>query len=331
MRHWVVFAAIIFVLIATTGAFAQLDAMPKNTHMFAPTVDHSGIITTYGTEYLGTFRFAYSFWVDDAIAPLDYHDPETRPPGQSIYEADRVSLIQHQLGATVNFAFGITDYIVIGYAFPYIITRSFDENYDNDGTLGTTTNSFEDMRLDIKVLALQRTRHCLGLGLVNTLTIPMYEKHNYASDEGVTVAPRLIFDIGRGSFWTIAFNAGYKYYSTTPAADQPLLLEDLEIGDELVGGLGAKFRFSNRQELLVDTAVKTLVDAPFGNPDADYVEVSAAYRKYWVRMNYNALTLGASSAAFTDGVGGPFIRIFLGFGRDENRAHYAFKEATGQY
>jgi len=298
--------------------FAQnTDPLPKNTHMFAPTSDNSGIITTYGSEHLGTLWLAYSFWFDDAIAPVDYIDPEND---------QQVAMITNQAAGTVNFAFGITDYINIGYAFPYIITRSFDANYDKDNVLETSANTFEDMRLDVKLLLLRRTKHCLGLGLITTTTIPMYSENNYASDKGATVAPRLLFDIGRNRF-TWAINLGYKYYGTTPDPNRELVLEDLEIGDELLLGTGGKVRFAWNQELLIDTAVKTLVQSPFGNPDADYAEVMAAYRKYWVRLNYTALTMGGA-VGVTQGVGTPFVRLFVGIGRDESRLHFLVSNPT---
>lgn len=315
MRHRIgITTLVIFFVLAFCGlASAQniQDALPKNTHMFAPTSDNSGIITTYGSEHLGTLWLAYSFWFDAAISPLDYIDPINN---------QQVTLTTYQAAGTVNFAFGITDYVNIGYSFPYIVSRAFDENYDPDNELGTKTNTLEDMRLDLKLLLLRRSKDCLGLGLITTATIPMYEKNNFSSDKGATVAPRLLFDIGRGRF-TWAINLGYKYYGDTPDPNRRLLLPDLEIGDELVMGTGAKVRFAWNQELLIDTAVKTLASSPFGNPDADYAEVMAAYRKYWVRLNYNALTMGGA-VGVTEGVGTPFFRIFVGFGRDESRLHF---------
>jgi hypothetical protein len=314
MRHRILIAVLLIVVFTAGTSFAKKnDILPKNIHMFAPTTDGSGIIGTYGTEYLGTLRFAYSFWVDDSISPLSYDNP--------LNTDQRITLISNQAAGIVNFSFGITDYINIGYAFPYIIARSFDEDYDSDHKLGTTSNTVEDNRIDVKILALQRTRYCLGLGLLTTITVPFYTPNNYASDDGATVAPKLVFDIGRGGPVTWAFNFGYKYYSQIPASNKVLLIDGLDIGDELLLNTGIKVRFANNQELLIDSAVRTLVSAPFGNADADYAEVYAAYRKYWVRMHYNALTLGLSMGA-TQGVGSPFVRLFLGFGRDEARLHY---------
>ena len=106
-----------------------------------------------------------------------------------------------------------------------------------------------------------------------------------------------------------------------PEEDKPFLLNNLEIDDELVFNTGFKIRFAYDQELMLDSAVKTLVSQPFSNREADYAEVMAAYRKYWVRLNYNAVTLGAS-AGLTQGVGTPFVRMFIGFGRDEARLGY---------
>lgn len=315
MRHRVGIAILVIFLLIPAMAFAQRDVLPKNIHHFTPTVDHSGMIVTYGTDYLGTLRFAYELYGDVAISPLEYKNPNND---------QRMTLIQQQAAAQLMFAFGLSDYINIGYAFPYVFMRSFEEDYKDyfEGNDEPQNGGIVDNRVDIKVLGLQRTRYCMGLGLVTSITIPFYQKNNFLSDDGTTVAPRLIFDIGREKvIW--ALNLGYKYYTRTASEDeQVMLLEDAEVDDELLINTGLRVRFPYEQELLIDSAVKTLVSAPFGNAEADYVEIMAAYRKRWIRLHYNDLTFGAS-AGLTRGVGTPFVRLFIGFGRDEARLHYA--------
>lgn len=372
MRNRIVGIAIVglLVLVLTSSGYAR-DPYPKNTHNFAPTVDNSGLIVSYGSEYLGMLGLAYGIYVDEAIAPLYWRPADSVRVGSS-ESADTKTLIDHQAGMNINFAFGITDYLNIGLAFPMIVYRGFDEEFTDqmvidergseqdvqfDLEYGTGTFALEDLRLDVKVMGLHRTRRCLGIALVTGLTIPIYEPENFASDQGVTVAPRLVLDYGRNIF-TVVFNIGYKYYSKTPSNDSTIeeaglsdetidgvyntdyyedaleenqneLLDDIFIGDELLMNLGIKIRFKNNQELILDSAVKTLVKDPFGSAytNSNYAEVMLAYRKYWVRMHYNALTLGASLGVTalsqdTPSPGTPLARFFIGFGRDEQRLHY---------
>ena len=371
MRNRIVGIAIVglLVLALAATAFAR-DPYPKNTHNFAPTVDNSGLIVSYGSEYLGMLGLAYGIYVDEAIAPLYWRHIDSVQQG-SPESSDTKTLIDHQAGMNINFAFGITDYLNIGLAFPMIVFRGFDTNFaDQELTsvntnsnaypnleFGTNTYAFEDLRVDIKVMGMHRTRRCLGIALVTGLTIPIYEPENFASDHGVTVTPRLVLDYGRNIF-TVVFNLGYKYYSLTPSNDKEVeeagladgtdngvynsvnyssaleenqneLLDDIFIGDELVMNLGIKIRFKNNQELILDSAVKTLVKDPFGSAytNSNYAEIMLAYRKYWVRMHYNALTLGASLGATAlsqdpPSPGTPLARFFVGFGRDEQRLHY---------
>lgn len=322
-----VLGALMIFAVPVLAADAQTPLLDKNTHLFQPVTDGSGMIVTYGSEPLGTLGISYGAYLDMAISPMrnatlpmEFHvDYDADLPADADENAkaakeEQITLVTAQTSVNALFAIGFTDHINIGVAFPYVITRSYDENYDN---VNTFANSLEDMRIDTKLLLLNRRRHCIGIGLINTLTIPLYNEDNFSSDYGLTVAPRFLFDIGR-TWWTVAFNGGYKYYTRT---SESLLYPDLEVSDELMFNLGVRFRLHYDQELVLDSAVRTLVAAPFANEYADYAEVMAAYRKYWVRMNHTCLTLGAS-AGLTQGVGTPLVRIFVGIGRDENRLRY---------
>jgi hypothetical protein len=335
MRILLVVATVICIAAAPVWAEGILD---KNTHMFAPTVDNSGAIVTYGSEPLGMLKMAYGVYVDTAMMPVRAEIPpsycegyEEPDPDNNTYKPgvepevpvvpcdEEVNLIEQQTGATLYWSIGLLDHFNLGFAAPMIAYRSFDADYDNEDSKESII--LEDIRFDVKALLLNRRRHFIGLGLVNTVTLALYEEDNFASDRGTTVAPRLLFDMGR-DWWSVAMNAGYKYYANP---NETVLYEDYTIGDEIVLNLGANFRFEYDQELVLDSAVKTLAEEAFSNADGDYIEVMAAYRKYWHRLNYNCLTLGAG-VGVTEGVGTPLARLFVGFGRSENRLSYVVSQ-----
>lgn len=345
---WVALSALVFTLVLAPGVSAE-GLLDKNLHYFQPTIDGSGLISTYGSEPLGMFRMYYGLFVDDAVNMLEYEN----------FEGDQVELIENQLGLNLVLGIGLWERINIGLAIPYLPHRSFDEDYlDNneyppaerqgmdvskvagpklfdDATMSadedTKTNTFEDLRLDIKLIGMNRLVTCLGVGIITTVAFPvMYKPNQYSSDGGLTVAPRLFLDLGRG-WWTIVVNGGYKYYAEKSRVQLPPYSQeinhsnpgDLRTEDEIILGAGMKFRFSFGDEIVLDSSARTYAAAPFGNSEVDYAEVMAAYRKTFRGLNFTAITMGMG-AGVTEGMGSPLVRFFLGFARDEKRLHMVY-------
>ncbi|MBZ0272265.1 hypothetical protein K8I61_09515 [bacterium] len=330
-------------ILATARAAGAEGLLDKNLHLFQPTVDGSGLITTYGSEPLGHFRMFYGLYGDVAADILDYEAPP---------DSEEATLIENQAGVNLVWAIGLSKYVNVGLAFPFTPFRTFDEEYDTEVyphplidefeeddpdrpegvKIGEDTDSFafEDIRLDLKFILIDRLERCLGVGLVTTFGYPVLNNprdDQYTSDGGLTVAPRLVADLGR-EWWTVVFNGGYKYFAEKDRARLPGLSEevahpnsgDFRTDDELMGGLGVKFRFAWGQELMLDSAVRTFASDPFGDSREDYAEVMGAYRKFFRGFNFTALTIGGG-VGLTDGIGTPAGRLFIGITREENRLH----------
>ncbi|MCZ7582243.1 MAG: hypothetical protein M5R36_02295 [Deltaproteobacteria bacterium] len=340
MKIKALFVATLLIVALASSAGAQ-DLLDKNIHYFHPTVDGSGLIVSYGSEPLGMFRMYYGVFADDALNTLDYEPPPDRDTEKA--------LLTNQLALTGVFGVGLWEYVNVGVAVPFIATRAFDADFGEvyphpradefdaddpnrpkgqviDGD--TDSSALEDLRFDVKLIGINRLARCLGVGAVTTVGFPvLYKENNFVSDGGVTVAPRLVLDLGR-EWWTIVFNGGYKYYSRKSRAALPGLSAeisssspgDYNIEDEIIFGGGAKFRFSYGSELVLDSKVLTFANDFMGDSREDYAEVMAAYRKYFRGLNFTAMTLGVG-AGVLDGVGSPTLRVFFGLARDLKQFH----------
>jgi hypothetical protein len=222
------------------------------------------------------------------------------------------SLIGNQVGVNLLYAIGLSRYLNLGLAFPFVAYRTLNEDRP-DLTDDTRATSLEDLRIEAKGIILDRKRRCIGLAAVLTATIPLSGTDNsYLSDETVGVVPRLVFDIGR-PWWTVAFNAGYRFGRETQS---PVL--DMEVRNELLFNLGATFRFARVHELMLDSQFRTPLNPFFGDDLFNYGELLAAYRIAFGSYSSWGITLGGGMGVL-HGAGTPTARLFLGITANENR------------
>ncbi len=331
-------------VLAMAGAASAEGLLDKNLHYFAPPVDNSGLIVSYGSEPLGMFRMTYGVYGDVAMDVLDY----AAPP-----DAEEATLISTQAAAQLVYGIGFWKYVNVGFGLSYIPYRQFDDaffdeeyphpdaelnpdlpgtNLSDDEGLGDPTEEtgLEDIRLDLKLIGIDRQERCIGVALVTTIGYPLgYKPNQFLSDGGATIAPRLIVDFGR-TWYTLVFNGGYKYYAEKSRVRLPDYSQevdtptngDLETNDEIMLGGGAKFRFAYGSEIILDSQFRTQATDAFGDDRVDYGEVMAAYRKYFRGLNYTALTIGGGVGVL-DGIGSPLGRFFIGITRDEKRFYIA--------
>ncbi len=348
MRMKTIFTAACLTILVSTPAFAE-GLLDKNLHYFQPVVDGSGLLTSYGSEPLDMFRMYYAVMFDDSMNILDYEN----------FEGDDAVLISNQAALNFVWSIGFWRYINVGVGIGYVPARSMDQDYlDNneypptprpgvdvsklegpklfdDETLAadedTKENGLEDLRIDLKLIAFDRLARCLGIGVVTTFATPIdYKPNQYLSDGGLTIAPRLVVDLGR-SWWTVVFNGGYKYYAEKSRIKLPPYSDEIDhpndgdmyTDDELIFGGGLKFQFSFGDEFIFDTNSRTQANNIFGDNRIDYAEFMAAYRKTFRGMNFTALTMGGG-IGLLDGMGNPMLRLFVGIGRDEKRLHMLY-------
>lgn len=299
LRH-ILLIVLLLVLAAPAGAAGLLD---KNVHYFQPVIDGSGVVWTVGSEPLTMFRMHYGAWLDDAVDSVDYLEDDNN----RLYR-----IVENQVSANLVYAVGFFHFLNVGFDLSFTVFRQLNEDFEEKYDF--TSFAVEDIRFEVKGTILNRRQKCVGLALLGRVTTPLaYQENSFVSDKTTTLAPVLVADLGRRR-WTVAANLGYKYYVTPQGSE----LFALEVGDELTLNLGGVLRVDRSNQVLADLATRTQVRAPYGEPDLDYMEVLVAYRKYWQRLNFTALTAGVGMGLLS-GVGDPKIRFFVGVTRDERR------------
>ena len=272
----------------------------KNFHYFQPPADGSGLVLTYGSESLRWLGMHYGVYLDESIDHLTI----------VLTDGDEESLIRNELGANLLYAIGISRFVNVGFAFPFVIYREFNEDYRPADAHQT---SLSDLRVDAKGILWDRRRHCLGLAANLTMTVPLDRGDNtFLSDDGLGFVPRIIVDLGRQE-WTAAFNLGYRF-----GPDSKSALLDNEVDDEILLNTGGAYRFLRSHQAMLEAQFRTSATRFFAEEAANYGEIMAAYRYQLGSYSYWALTAGAAVGVL-NGAGTPTVRFFLGVTSYENR------------
>lgn len=281
---------------ATAGAKSVLD---KNLHYFQPPADGSGIILTYGSEALTWLGMHYGGYLDGTYDHLTV----------KITGGDKERLVGEQLNANLLYAIGITRYLNLGVAVPGILYRTVNDDFNLEDP---PAYAFEDLRVDLKGIILDRRRRCLGLALNVTGSIPVDRRENtFATDNGFGIEPRLILDLGR-QWWTAAFNGGYRY-NVESKSD----FVEMEVLNEVLLNLGAVFRlgqYGQYGQIMADTAwrmTRTIITEFEWREESNYGEAMVAYRYFLGDYSRVALTAGAGVGVL-NGAGSPAVRGFIG-------------------
>lgn len=304
----------------------------KNLHNFQPPPDGSGIILTYGSEPLKWLGLHYGLVTDYSRGHVTF----------VMTDGSEDAIIKNQVATELLFGVGITKFFNVGVAVPYIVWRDYNNTYDIEvpvpenqqgGTNGQQaetetrkykleelkSNIFEDLRVDAKGIILNRRERCIGVAINVTATIPVEPvENNFSSDMNPTVTPRLIVDVGKRR-WNAALNAGYKFYTSKPDPDESDL--GMEVKDEVVFGLGGKLRITYKNEVMVDSILKTYVEDFFTEDKYNYGEVIAAYRRLFGNYSFFALTIGGGMG-IAEGAGTPAARAFIGLTSYESRLEF---------
>ena len=193
------------------------------------------------------------------------------------------------------------------------------------------TSTFGDVRIQIKGIIFNRELDNWGLAALVEIGLPTGQVGQFMSDStrelrtagsgydtefkyynetGVmTLSPRLILDLGN-TWWTVVFNAAYKYY----AADTPVRSTYFDVagGNEMILNLGAMFRPKVRWlELIAELQSRTLFEEFYQNSNIDYMEALLSVRGTHLVNNPVRWTVGVGFGLM-DGVGTPRYRAFIG-------------------
>lgn len=294
VRNGLIFlmALLLVGLFATMASAQSFDVINQNIHYFQPPSDGSGLINAWGSEPIGHLGFHFGVYGDYAFQPLEWTDPK----GQTHI------LIYSQLGTQYQVGFGLFEVINISGTYAMTPQREFNQEYMDKGISSVT----EDARVDVKYIFRNRRYDKWGLAAAFELTLPIGDEDQYVSDEMMTYAPRLIFDIGN-TWWSYVANVGYKYYPQTPDPGQ----FNTATGDELLLDTGVTFRLFWGLETIGELQSHTLIEDPYGQSAGSYAEGIVGLRSTVFVDNPLSIMVGMGFGML-DGVGTSVPRYMFG-------------------
>jgi len=160
---------------------------------------------------------------------LDYaHDPLVYEQVMGDPDTEAAAVVAHQLTATLGFAFGLVDRVVVYAGLPVNLVMSGDE--DTLGANGADGTGLGDAHLGARVRILGEPEDTIGLAGQLTLTFPT-GGGSYRGDDFLSVHPELLFE-ARPEPVRVMVNLGFRI------REDQRLAGGVPVGDELTFGLG---------------------------------------------------------------------------------------------
>ena len=303
-----VFATAVLLLSAVTVSAQNVEVedpaplLHKNIHYFQPPTDGSGLIGVWGSEPIGHLGFRVATYADYVQQPLEW----TRVDDNNTY-----IVIYDSTAVQGHFGFGLLGGISVSGAVDYTAARNLNDelagfpaylDIPDEAVMG-------DSRVAIKYSFRNRRFDCMGVAAMVEIGLPTGQVDSYVSDEVMSVAPRLIWDLGN-TWWTVFLNVGAKIYTGDLTESTKA---DLETGNELLWAAGATFRLFRFMSLFGDIESTTLLTNPYGVTETNYAEAHTGLRFGAAVDNPVNIDVGAGFGA-ADGIGTPVWRMYLGVG-----------------
>jgi outer membrane protein OmpA-like peptidoglycan-associated protein len=211
----------LMVLVVWTAAASPVDAQVTLNRFRASETPDDGFQLSRPTD-LGHLGIGAQLHLDYANDPLVYE----RTLGDS--DTEDASVVAHQLTATLGFAFGLVDRVVLFAGLPVNLAVTGD-----DDTLGANEadgTGLGDAHLGARVRILGEGDDTIGLAGQLTLTFPT-GGGSYRGDDFLSFHPELLFE-ARPEALRVLVNVGYRI------RENQRLAGDVLVGDELTFGLG---------------------------------------------------------------------------------------------
>ncbi len=268
-------------------AFAAPADAQVDVRRFTPTPAFSPYLNLDGAETLGPGRVGARVISVIEQRPLVFARDGERT----------VDIISIRLGLDTAVAVGVTDWLDVGANLPLVLLQ------DGRTIAGGTLDGFAlaDPSLAAKVRFLSPTE---GVGLALRLggSAPMGDPDALAGEPGPTGTAMLALELPVSSRFDIALDVGYRLREATR-------LGDVEVGDELLFGLGASWRVTPAFALAAEFTGATGAADPFGVDQQTPGELDALAR---VEVVDELAAVVGVGAGLLPGYGSPMYRAFVG-------------------
>lgn len=323
--------AIVLLLVAfASPQSVQADVTTFNALFFKPDVGRNKFLMLHSVDTLHKYQFQFANYISYGYRPLELRQASTRV----------TSVINSTIVNDFTAAFGITEYLQLGFDVPLVLFNRF-QNPNVTPPPGFIDNTFKmgDILIEGKVRIIDPCRYPVGVAFVPFMTIPTGKDSIYVGDSGlsgglfVAVEGRVLPQLG------IAGNLGFK-------TGKKVLFRNIEWQHKMMMGLGTYYSWL-RKGLTVFGEVNSelSMNALFSNRDLNAAEVMAGV-KWDIKKGGKDLGLqisGGAGSCLVCGVKGSIIRGVLGVSyrwmpekyreadkQDASACEAAFRKMTAQ-
>jgi OOP family OmpA-OmpF porin len=212
------------------------DDQGLDVHLFRPSLDSKGFISTNGTDILGHQDYSFGLVIDLAfgimpydgfewntdrgLVPLVSVDPLTNDAvtdESKMYDTSD-HLVDFAGTGTLHFNYGFWNTLVVGLQVPIQVVSGpnmvVPGAYNDDpNPLGLDSQGFGDLSIHGKVRILRRESYPVGLAGVLQIGFPTGNSASLRGEPGVSLWPIIVGEWMPAPAFRIGLNAGYRFNS----------------------------------------------------------------------------------------------------------------------
>ena len=295
-----VWIALAMALALPPAAAQAADDLNLSEQRFLPSPHAYDIMTVMTSHVRDTFDFNVGLTLNWSANTMVYEDAAGRTD----------ELLTGRLTADVLLSMSFFRYVSLGLDFPlHVFNMSGDPTAGFAGQGGPLDRgdiesfSWGDLRINAKIRILDATESLFGLAVAADVTVPTGKKDALATDDGVTVTPKLIVDLNIEGY-KVALNVGYRWRPD-------YTLRWLDVKPEFVLGLGVAIPIiEHNLEILGELETTAKTASFFSDANTDYLEGRLGLK--YISDDGIGATLMAG-AGFLTSYGSPLYRISASF------------------
>jgi outer membrane protein OmpA-like peptidoglycan-associated protein len=321
---------------------AQLNNAPVDLQLFRPAMDSKGFITLNSSETLGQGDVSFGLVTTYSRRPLSFSGTFTPAGGQPLGTLFRIdNLITPSLQAAVGLFkvghFGLElgavlpMSVISGHGDPTDPVMPGNPNAAQEFTF--TKQGLGDLQLHPKLRLLNATRGGLGFAIIPSVIFGTGDKNSFLGEGQTIFQPTAVIDTEAGYLgrFRAAINGGMRIrskksqfvddmasYPRTYLGANTNTLQGLQVGNELIGGLGLSFGIVPQKFDVVGevygsygldshTIANSMVTSTKLKPSAEAI---AGIKLYLARNSFFEIGGGWR---VEPGYGGGIPRAFVGF------------------
>ncbi len=279
------------------------DSTTFNVLFFAPAIGQNRYMMLRDTKTLHKYQFQFKEYISYGYRPL-----EMRQTGQRLR-----GIIDHTLVSDFIGAFGITEWMQIGFDFPYAFLDRFRPVASPLGTPLRNERGLSDMRFELKARITDDCRFPVGLAVAPFITIPTGSDNELLGDPGVTGGFNAIVDGRILRRLLLTFNLGFQ-------TGRKVNIQNVDYQHRLLAGAGIHYQFPKGLAVFGEVNSNTNVDTAFSEKDVNPVEGMVGVK--WDIKKTGVELAAAAGNCLICGVKGANARAVLGVGYRYNTKKY---------